>query len=109
MANQSVPSFPNAEEGGPPFVTKRMPTITAPRRYLPGRQYRGPRGKIVDWVEQRFEEGLQYIHVRFGDGLPTNKGFEETGHKLRRPTIPCESVCTIFLVSAKIGPECQDP
>jgi hypothetical protein len=34
------------------------------------------------------------------DGTPTNKGFEETRHKLRRPTIPCES---ITLVAYQIG------
>ena len=29
------------------------------------------------------------------DGIPTNKGFEETRRKLRRPTIRCESVILV--------------
>jgi hypothetical protein len=48
-------------------MTKKKPTISAPRRYLPGRHYCGLQGKVVDWVEHRFEEGLLYIHVRFAD------------------------------------------
>ena len=32
-----------------------------------GRRYRGLRGKVVEWVEHKFEEGLLYIHVRFTD------------------------------------------
>jgi len=39
----------------------------APLQFVPGRQYRGVRGKVVDWVEHRFEEGLLYIHIRFVD------------------------------------------
>ena len=35
--------------------------------YVPGRQYRGLRGKVVDWVEHKFEEGRLYINVRFLD------------------------------------------
>ena len=37
------------------------------RRFVPGRQYRGLKGKIIEWVEHKFEEGLLYIHVRFTD------------------------------------------
>lgn len=32
-----------------------------------GRQYPGVRGKVVDWVEHKFEEGTLYIHVRIQD------------------------------------------
>jgi len=42
-------------------------TNLAPRQFVSGRQYRGLRGKVVDWVEHKFEEGLLYIHVRFAD------------------------------------------
>jgi hypothetical protein len=42
-------------------------TNHAPRQFVPGRQYRGVHGKVVDWVEHKFEEGLLYIHVRFAD------------------------------------------
>jgi hypothetical protein len=48
-------------------MKKKKPTISALRRFQPGRQYRGLHGKIVDWVEHRFEEGLLYIHIRFAD------------------------------------------
>ena len=34
---------------------------------VPGRQYLGVQGKVVQWVEHRFVEGLLYIHVRFAD------------------------------------------
>jgi len=36
-------------------------------KFIPGRRYRGVRGKVVQWVEHSFEEGLLYIHVRFTD------------------------------------------
>jgi hypothetical protein len=36
-------------------------------KYVPGIRYRGLQGKVVDWVEHRFEEGVLYIHVRFID------------------------------------------
>jgi hypothetical protein len=42
-------------------MKKEKPTISVPRQFVPGRQYRGLRGKVVDWVEHRFEEGLLYI------------------------------------------------
>jgi hypothetical protein len=32
-----------------------------------GKQYPGVRGKVVDWVEHKFDEGTLYIHVRFRD------------------------------------------
>lgn len=36
-------------------------------KFKPGRRYRGIQGKVVDWVEHTFEEGLLYIQVRFTD------------------------------------------
>ena len=39
----------------------------AARKFVPGLQYRGLKGKVVDWVEHKFEEGLLYIQVRFTD------------------------------------------
>jgi hypothetical protein len=35
--------------------------------FVSGRRYSGLRGKVVDWVEHRFEEGLLYLQVRFTD------------------------------------------
>ncbi len=32
-----------------------------------GKEYPGVRGKVVDWVEHKFEGGTLYIHVRFQD------------------------------------------
>lgn len=37
------------------------------RKFVPSRRYRGVQGKVVQWVEHTFEEGLLYIHVRFTD------------------------------------------
>ena len=39
-------------------------TITRPTR---ARVYRELRGKIVEQVEHRFEEGILFLHVRFTD------------------------------------------
>jgi hypothetical protein len=36
-------------------------------KFVPGQRYRGLQGKVVEWVEHRFEEGVLYIHVRFAD------------------------------------------
>jgi hypothetical protein len=33
----------------------------------PGKQYPGVRGKVVDWAEHVFEEGMLYVRVRFTD------------------------------------------
>ena len=40
-----------------------------PKPKLPaqGKQYPGVQGKVVDWVEHKFEEGALYIDVRFTD------------------------------------------
>jgi len=40
---------------------------TVASNYVPGGRYRGLQGKVVDWVEHQFEEGVLYIHVRFTD------------------------------------------
>lgn len=37
------------------------------KKIVRGRQYPGIRGKVVDWVEHKFDEGTLYIHVRFRD------------------------------------------
>ena len=33
----------------------------------PGKHYPGFHGKIVDWAEHVFEEGMMYVRVRFTD------------------------------------------
>ena len=33
----------------------------------PGKQYPGVHGKIVDWAEHAFAEGMMYVRVRFTD------------------------------------------
>jgi hypothetical protein len=48
-------------------MRKEKSTNPAAGQFVPGRQYRGLRGKVVEWVEHKFEEGLLYIHVRFVD------------------------------------------
>jgi hypothetical protein len=48
-------------------MRKRGPATRDSRRFIPGRRYRGLHGKVVDWVEHKFEEGLLYLHVRFTD------------------------------------------
>ena len=39
----------------------------AASNYVPNARYRGLQGKVVDWVEHQFEEGVLYIQVRFTD------------------------------------------
>ena len=34
---------------------------------VPGKQYPGVQGKIVDWAEHVFEERMMFIRVRFTD------------------------------------------
>jgi hypothetical protein len=54
-------------EGGQPMKKKK--TAERPTRDLPnpGKRYLGVRGKIVDWAEHVFEEGMPYVRVRFTD------------------------------------------
>jgi hypothetical protein len=48
---------------------KKKKAAEKPVRDLPksGKQYPGVRGKIVDWAEHVFEEGMLYVRVRFTD------------------------------------------
>jgi hypothetical protein len=48
---------------------RKKKTAEKPARDLPrpGKQYPGVRGKIVDWAEHVFEEGMLYVRVRFMD------------------------------------------
>jgi len=48
-------------------MRKQPPSSARAHSFVSGRRYSGLRGKVVDWVEHRFEEGLLYIHVRFID------------------------------------------
>ncbi len=49
-------------------MTKRNSSVKrGVQRPTPGNQYPGLRGKVVAWVEHRFEDGLLYLHVRFTD------------------------------------------
>lgn len=48
-------------------MKRKKPTFSAAPQFVPGRQYRGVQGKVVEWVEHKFEEGLLYIHIRFAD------------------------------------------
>jgi hypothetical protein len=48
-------------------MNKKNLTSPVALQFVPGRQYRGLRGKVVDWVEHKFEEGRLYINVRFLD------------------------------------------
>jgi hypothetical protein len=49
-------------------MTKRKsPAKPEPQKPAPGKQYSGVRGKIVDWAEHVFEEGMLYVRVRFTD------------------------------------------
>jgi hypothetical protein len=57
----------NTEKGRTTLMRKQKPTSPTAPIYVPGRRYPGLRGKVVDWVEHKFEEGLLYIHVRFVD------------------------------------------
>ena len=38
-----------------------------PKPVAQGKQYPGVHGKVVDWVEHKFEEGILFIDVRFTD------------------------------------------
>jgi hypothetical protein len=48
-------------------MRRQKPTSPDSSSSRPGRRYPGLHGKVVDWVEHRFEEGLLYLHVRFTD------------------------------------------
>jgi len=48
-------------------VKKSRSSPVLPLKLVRGHQYRGVQGKVVEWVEHKFEDGLLYIHVRFTD------------------------------------------
>ena len=45
-------------------MRKEKPETQTARR---GKQYPGAHGKVVDWVEHKFEEGILFIDIRFVD------------------------------------------
>jgi len=48
-------------------VKKDEPDETPNNRPAPEGHYPGLHGKIVDWADHRFEEGLLFLRVRFID------------------------------------------
>ena len=48
-------------------MKKSRSSPVLPLKLVRGHQYRGVQGKVVEWVEHKFEDGLLYIHVRFTD------------------------------------------
>jgi hypothetical protein len=47
-----------------------------------GKQYPGVHGKLVDWAEHVFEEGMMYVRVRFTDKTEL-RWMLQTAHVLR--------------------------
>lgn len=45
----------------------KLPKPTQKTKPRPGKQYPGVHGKVVDWAEHIFEEGMLYLRVRFAD------------------------------------------
>jgi hypothetical protein len=45
----------------------KLPKPTQKTKPRPGKQYPGVHGKVVDWAEHIFEEGMLYLRVRFED------------------------------------------
>jgi hypothetical protein len=45
----------------------KAPATPDARKRALGKQYPGVRGKVVNWAEHVFEEGMLYIRVRFTD------------------------------------------
>ncbi len=56
-------------------MTERKSAAKQPvGKIVPGNQYPGVRGKVVDWAEHTFEEGgLLFIRVRFSKVAAQNK------------------------------------
>jgi hypothetical protein len=49
-------------------MTKRKSSVKSGlRKAVSAKQYPGVHGKVVDWAEHIFEEGVLYIRVRFTD------------------------------------------
>jgi hypothetical protein len=49
------------------MTKSKSPAKLSPRGIIRGKQYPGIHGKIVDWADHAFEEGILYIRVRFTD------------------------------------------
>jgi hypothetical protein len=49
------------------MAKRRSSSKPEARRSGAGKQYPGLKGKIVDWAEHVFEEGMLYVRVRFTD------------------------------------------
>jgi hypothetical protein len=49
------------------MAKRKLATKPEVQEVAPGKQYPGVRGKIVDWAEHVFEEGMLYVRVRFTD------------------------------------------
>ena len=45
----------------------KLPKPAQKTKPRPGKQYPGVHGKVVDWAEHIFEEGMLYLRVRFAD------------------------------------------
>jgi hypothetical protein len=45
----------------------KPPEKLSPRGIIQGKRYPGIHGKVVDWADHAFEEGILYIRVRFTD------------------------------------------
>lgn len=50
-------------------MTKRKEPAAklSPPKAMPGQQYPGIEGKVVDFADHAFEEGILYIRIRFSD------------------------------------------
>ena len=49
------------------MTERKAPETQKARLPSPGSRYPGVHGKIVDWAEHAFEEGMMYVRVRFTD------------------------------------------
>jgi len=48
-------------------MRNRPPARSDSSGFVPSRRYRSLRGKVVDWVDHKFEEGVLYLDIRFTD------------------------------------------
>ena len=48
-------------------MTRRKKPTAGPSGATQGKKYPGIKGKVVDFADHAFEEGLLYIRVRFAD------------------------------------------
>ena len=49
------------------MTKSKSPAKLSPRGIIQGKLYPGIHGKVVDWADHAFEEGILYIRVRFAD------------------------------------------